>query len=151
MGHLFKIKCVDSGVNVHILASTSVPFKFTTVQVPNLSLTHTKRITVWLAQHLSLFVPGGPPVVRKQYQCDHRYHPIIRAAASRKIRVRLAASLPYGTRLAASRQLLRKPRASLRAAGDQSHASFAFVGGQHSAKPPWFANTLRDDLFEYQN
>jgi hypothetical protein len=46
MRHLLKIKCVDSRVNVHILASTSVPFALTTVQVPNLALTHTKRITV---------------------------------------------------------------------------------------------------------
>ncbi len=46
MGHLLKIKCVDSRVNVHILASTSVPFTLTTVQVPNLALTHMKGITV---------------------------------------------------------------------------------------------------------
>ncbi len=47
MGHLLKIKCVDLRANVHILASTSVPFTFTTVQVPNLALTHMKQITVW--------------------------------------------------------------------------------------------------------
>ncbi len=41
-----KIKCVDSRVNVNILASTSVPFILTTVQVPNLALTHKKWITV---------------------------------------------------------------------------------------------------------
>ncbi len=46
MGHLLKIKCVDSRVNVHILDSTSVPFTLTMVQVPNIALTHTKRITV---------------------------------------------------------------------------------------------------------
>jgi hypothetical protein len=46
MGHLLKIKCVDSRVNVHTLATTSVPFTLTMVQVPNLALTHTKRITV---------------------------------------------------------------------------------------------------------
>jgi hypothetical protein len=34
-------------VNVNILASTSVPFTLMTVQVPNLALTHTKRITGW--------------------------------------------------------------------------------------------------------
>jgi hypothetical protein len=45
MGHLLKIKSVDSRVNVHILASTSVPFTVTTVQA-NLALTNTKRITV---------------------------------------------------------------------------------------------------------
>ncbi len=46
MGHLLKIKCVDSRMNVHISASTSVPFTLTTVQVTNLALTHTKGITV---------------------------------------------------------------------------------------------------------
>jgi hypothetical protein len=46
MGHLLKIKCVDSRVNVNILASTSVPFTLSTAQVPNLALTHTKWITV---------------------------------------------------------------------------------------------------------
>jgi hypothetical protein len=46
MGHMLKIKCVDSRLNVHIFASKSVPFTLTTVQVPNLALTHTKRITV---------------------------------------------------------------------------------------------------------
>ncbi len=30
MGHLLKIKCVDSKVNVRILASTGVPFTLTT-------------------------------------------------------------------------------------------------------------------------
>jgi hypothetical protein len=48
MGHLLKIKCVDLRANVHILASTTVPFTLTTVQMPNLALTHTKRITVWV-------------------------------------------------------------------------------------------------------
>ncbi len=33
-------------MNVHNLASTSVPFTLTTVQVPNLALTHKKWITV---------------------------------------------------------------------------------------------------------
>ncbi len=46
MRNLLKIKCVESKVNVHILASTSVPFTLTTVQVPNLALTHKKWITV---------------------------------------------------------------------------------------------------------
>ncbi len=41
-----KIKCADSRVNVNIFASTSVPFILTTVQVPNLALTHKKWITV---------------------------------------------------------------------------------------------------------
>jgi hypothetical protein len=46
MGHLLKIKSVDSRVNVNILAATSVPFTLSTAQVPNLALTHKKRITV---------------------------------------------------------------------------------------------------------
>jgi hypothetical protein len=46
MGHKLKIKCVDSRVNVYNLASTGVPFTLRTVQVPNLALTHKKRITV---------------------------------------------------------------------------------------------------------
>ncbi len=46
MGNLLKIKCIDARVNVHDLALTSVPFTLTTVQVANLALTHTKRITV---------------------------------------------------------------------------------------------------------
>jgi hypothetical protein len=48
MGHLLKINCVDSRVNVHILASKSAPFTLTTMQVANLALIHTKRITVSL-------------------------------------------------------------------------------------------------------
>jgi hypothetical protein len=47
MGHLLKIKCVDSKANVHIIASTSVSFTLITVHVPNLALVETKRITVW--------------------------------------------------------------------------------------------------------
>jgi hypothetical protein len=52
MGHLLKIKRVESRVNVHILASASVTFTLTTVQVPILALTHTKRITVRRAMHV---------------------------------------------------------------------------------------------------
>jgi hypothetical protein len=44
---LLKRKSVDSRVNVHIVAATSVPFTLSKVQVPNLALTHTKRITVY--------------------------------------------------------------------------------------------------------
>jgi hypothetical protein len=47
MGHLSKIKCIESRVNVHILCSFNKCSIYTTVQVPNLALTHTKRITVW--------------------------------------------------------------------------------------------------------
>ncbi len=62
MGHLLKIKCVDSRVNVHILASTSEPFTLTTVQVPNLALTHKKRITVYVARRagtITIFLLGS--------------------------------------------------------------------------------------------
>ncbi len=46
MGHLLKLKCAQLPLNPRILSSTSVPFRLTTLQVPNLALTHTKRITV---------------------------------------------------------------------------------------------------------
>ena len=46
MEQLLKLKCVHSPLNLRILSSTNVPYTFTTVQVPNLALTHTKRITV---------------------------------------------------------------------------------------------------------
>jgi hypothetical protein len=39
MGHLMKIKCEHSRVNVNILASKSVPFIPMTMKVPNLALT----------------------------------------------------------------------------------------------------------------
>jgi hypothetical protein len=39
---------------VHILASTSVPFTITTVQVPNLALTHMKWITVHVRRHVCM-------------------------------------------------------------------------------------------------
>ncbi len=42
-----KLKCAHSPLNLRLLSSTSVPFTLTTVQVPNLALTHTKRITVY--------------------------------------------------------------------------------------------------------
>ncbi len=41
------LKCSQSLLSLRILPLTSVPFTLTTVQVPNLVLTHTKRITVW--------------------------------------------------------------------------------------------------------
>ncbi len=56
-----KIKCVDSRVNVYILASTSVPFILTTVQVPNLALTHNKWITVCI-QHCFICRPSDSTV-----------------------------------------------------------------------------------------
>ncbi len=58
MGHLLKIKCVDSRVNVHILASISVSFRLTTVQVPNLALTRKKRITGYpYLSNVFLYIP----------------------------------------------------------------------------------------------
>jgi hypothetical protein len=51
MGHLLKLKCALGTVNARILASTSVPFRPTTMQkLPNLALIETKRITVYLPQ-----------------------------------------------------------------------------------------------------
>ncbi len=44
--HSLKLKCSHSHMNLRILSSTCVPFTLTTVQVPSLALTHTKRITV---------------------------------------------------------------------------------------------------------
>ncbi len=55
-----KIKCVDSRVNVHNLASTSVPITLmTAVQVPNLALTHKKWITVLTTEfcRISILIP----------------------------------------------------------------------------------------------
>ncbi len=46
MGQMLKLKCAHSPLNPRVLSSTSVPFTLTTVQVPNLALTHTKQITV---------------------------------------------------------------------------------------------------------
>jgi hypothetical protein len=40
---------------MHILVSTSVPFTVTTVQVPNLALTYTKRITVYKNKQQLMF------------------------------------------------------------------------------------------------
>ncbi len=63
-------------MNVHILASTSVPFTLTTVQVPNLSLTHTKRITVCVAdskiitKKLGGFIDRHNP--QPSYSCYYR-------------------------------------------------------------------------------
>jgi hypothetical protein len=65
MGHLLKIRCVDSRAKVHILASTSVPFTLTMVQVPNLALTHTKRITVWKDTYNRLYRISLPTKLNK--------------------------------------------------------------------------------------
>ncbi len=45
-------------MNVRILASTSVPFEPTTVQMPNLALLATKRITVFETTIYSLVYVG---------------------------------------------------------------------------------------------
>ncbi len=47
MGHLLKLKCAHSPLNQRMLSSTSVLFTLTTMPVPNLALTHTKRFTVY--------------------------------------------------------------------------------------------------------
>ncbi len=66
-------------VNVHILATTSVLFALTTVQVPNLALTHSKRITLEEA-YPTLLVPlpvdsnlqlGGPIIICR-FMCPYK-------------------------------------------------------------------------------
>ncbi len=52
-GHLLKLKCAHSPSNLRIFSSTRVPFTFTTVQVPNLVLTHKKRLTVCVESAVS--------------------------------------------------------------------------------------------------
>jgi hypothetical protein len=47
-GTLVEDKMRIFRMNMHILASTSVPFTLTTVQVTNLALTHAKQITVYM-------------------------------------------------------------------------------------------------------
>jgi hypothetical protein len=46
-GHLLKLKGLHSLLNVCILSSTSVPFRPTAVQTPNLAQVETKRVTVY--------------------------------------------------------------------------------------------------------
>jgi hypothetical protein len=49
MGHLLKIKCVDSRVNVNILDSTSVPFTLMTVQNAKFSTnSHETDYSAWV-------------------------------------------------------------------------------------------------------
>jgi hypothetical protein len=69
MGLLMNIKCVDSRVNVHILASTSVPFTLTTVQVPNLALTNKKRITVHASYNSQLAKEAPPRLMETEGWC----------------------------------------------------------------------------------
>jgi hypothetical protein len=47
MGHVLKPNCPHSSLNLLVFSSTSVSFTLTTVQVPDLALTLTKRITVY--------------------------------------------------------------------------------------------------------
>ncbi len=51
MGHLLRLKCAQSPLNLRILSSTSVPFTLTMVQLPNLALIHTKWITLLKSKH----------------------------------------------------------------------------------------------------
>jgi hypothetical protein len=62
-GALVEDKMLDSRINVHILASTSVTFTLTTVKVSNLELTHKKRITVQDGLQLCLRIDEGSGVV----------------------------------------------------------------------------------------
>jgi hypothetical protein len=48
MGHLLKLKYALGTLECASLASTSVPFRPTTVLMPKLALIETKRITVYL-------------------------------------------------------------------------------------------------------
>jgi len=52
-GTLLEDKMRNSRVEVNILASTSVPFRPTTVQVPIFALTNMKRIRVYTVSMLS--------------------------------------------------------------------------------------------------
>ncbi len=56
MGHLLKLKCLHSRLNVNILASTSISFRHTTVRVPNVALTwhDTNNSVDWNNTPLSL-------------------------------------------------------------------------------------------------
>jgi hypothetical protein len=54
MGHLLKLKCAHSPLNLRILSSTNDLFTLTTVQVPNLALVETKRITVYIDDTVKL-------------------------------------------------------------------------------------------------
>jgi hypothetical protein len=55
MGHLLKLKCAHSPLNLSILSSTSVPFTLLTVPAPNL-LPQTKRITVYMLFSINLLL-----------------------------------------------------------------------------------------------
>jgi hypothetical protein len=72
-------------MNLRILSSTttSVPFTLTTVQVPNLALTHTKRITVRVASRLLIaeMEKGGDDGSESRRKRDSRCHPDNGAAA----------------------------------------------------------------------
>jgi hypothetical protein len=48
---------------MHILDSTNVPFTLTTVQMPNLALTHTKRITVKAGRRIGPVFCGLLPLL----------------------------------------------------------------------------------------
>jgi hypothetical protein len=68
-GHLLKIKCVYSRVNVKILSSTSVSYRPTTVQVPSLALTRhetdnsllANKSCPWQNQSIFLVIFAGKP------------------------------------------------------------------------------------------
>jgi hypothetical protein len=66
-----KIKCVDSRVNVHLLASRSVPFTLTTIQAPNLALTH-KKTDNSAGKMIIYLEPHGAGEVRVVLQPDLR-------------------------------------------------------------------------------
>ncbi len=78
--HLLKVKCLHSPSSVSILSSTSVPLRpTTTVQLQNLALVETKRITLWLrfskvfenAMHFGVIGQTFPIILFSK--CYYRY------------------------------------------------------------------------------
>ncbi len=55
-GTLVEADALMGHFNVHILASTSVPFRLTTVLTPNLALIETKQIAVWYSYRITGFL-----------------------------------------------------------------------------------------------
>ena len=56
MGHLLKIKCVYSRVNMYYLASTRFPLTLKTAQVPNVAQNHTKSLILLpLINHVRVY------------------------------------------------------------------------------------------------
>jgi hypothetical protein len=52
-----KVNCAHSPLNIRILSSTSVPFTPSTVQVPNLALSHKKWIIECIGSKVDILNP----------------------------------------------------------------------------------------------